>query len=157
MEFEKKLWKATQKQGLFGCFEVTIGFWGNERVDYLTYDTKEIWRCYEIKVSKGDFHSNATKTFIGHYNYYVMPETLFEEVKDDIPKHIGVHDGSCCIKNAKKQKLAVDENILKDSMIRSLSRENQKFKQTCDSTYINRLQNSIARWRHESKKTTGIM
>jgi hypothetical protein len=26
--------------GVFGCFEVTIGFHGRERVDYMTLDTK---------------------------------------------------------------------------------------------------------------------
>ena len=43
------------KQGIFGCFEVTIGWNGKERVDFMTYDTKGIWRCYEIKVSKAEF------------------------------------------------------------------------------------------------------
>lgn len=152
LQLEKNIWKATQKQGVFGCFEVTIGFWGNERVDYMTYDTKGIWRCYEIKVSKEDFYSDAAKTFIGHYNYYVMPETLYEEVKSDIPQHIGVHSGNYCIKNAKRQELTVDEQVLKDSMIRSLSRENVKFIRTCDSTYINRLKTSISQLERKSKE-----
>lgn len=144
-QLEQALWKSTHKMGVFGCFEVTIGFWGNERVDYLTYDTKGIWRCYEIKVSKEDFYSKAAKTFVGHYNYFVMPENLYEEVKQDIPKHIGIHNGSKVIKPAKKQKLAVDENMLKDSMIRSLFREYEKFICTCDKDYINKLKRKIAK------------
>jgi hypothetical protein len=111
---------------VFGCFEVTIGWFGNERVDFITYDTKGIWRCYEIKVTKADFNSKAKNTFIGHYNYYVMPEELYEQVKDEIPKHIGVYIKGVCRKNAKKQELGVDEQILKDSMIRSLCREVHK-------------------------------
>lgn len=38
----------------------------------MTYDTKGIFRCYEVKVSKADFHSAAVKSFVGHYNYYVL-------------------------------------------------------------------------------------
>lgn len=56
LDLERRLWFATNKTGVFGCFEVTIGFGGRERVDYLTYDTKGVWRCYEIKVSKEDFY-----------------------------------------------------------------------------------------------------
>lgn len=149
---EKKIWEETNKQGVFGCFEVTIGWFGNERVDYMTYDTKAIWRCYEIKVSKADFHSKAKKTFIGHYNYYVMPEELYDEVKDEIPIHIGVYCGRYLKKRPKKQALGIDENILKNSMIRSLSRENEKFIKTCDSIYINKLKNKISKLEKESRE-----
>lgn len=152
LELERKLWNSTNKLGVFSCFEVTIGFGGSERVDYLTYDTKGIWRCYEIKVSKEDFYSKAAKTFIGHYNYYVMPKELFEQVKENIPKHIGVHDGYSYIKNARKQELGVDEQILKDSMIRSLHRENEKFIKTCDNTLINKLNSTIERYKRKSNE-----
>lgn len=150
-KLERSLWRATNKTGVFGCFEVTIGFGGNERVDYLTYDTKGIWRCYEIKTSKEDFYSKAAKTFVGHYNYFVMPEDLYEEVKKDIPKHIGVHNGSWVISNPRKRELSIDEQILKDSLIRSLYREQEKFIQTCDSNYINRLNREINRLRNETR------
>ena len=69
---EKAIRRATYKMGTFGCYEVTIGYGGKERVDYMTYDTKGIFRCYEVKVSKADFHSAAVKSFVGHYNYYVQ-------------------------------------------------------------------------------------
>ena len=72
----------TNKRGVFCCYEVTIGWYGKERVDYLTYDTNGVWRCYEIKVSKSDFYSKSHNTFLGHFNYYVMPEELYEQVKD---------------------------------------------------------------------------
>lgn len=152
LELEKSLYSNTSKQGVFGCFEVTIGWFGKERVDYITYDTKGIWRCYEIKVSKADFHSKANKTFIGHFNYYVMPRELYEEVKDEIPKHIGVHTGSCCIKNAKKQELQVDEQILKDSLIRSLCREAEKLFKSENIKYINKLKRKISRHEKETKE-----
>ncbi len=119
---------------MFGCFEVTIGFGGKERIDYMTYDTKGIWRCYEIKVSKADFHSKAKKTFLGHFNYYVMTKELYEEVKDEIPKHIGVYIGNSFKKKAQKQELGIDEQVLKNSMIRSLYREFEKqYKSGCPS------------------------
>jgi hypothetical protein len=125
-DLEQAIWDATCNQGTFGCFEVTIGWFGRERVDFMTYDTNGIWRCYEIKVTKSDFHSKSSKTFLGHYNYYVMPDELYEEVKGEIPSHIGVHNGERCLKNAKKQELGIDEQILKNSMIRSLYREVSK-------------------------------
>jgi hypothetical protein len=55
-----------------------------------------------------------------------MTKELYEKVKDEIPKHIGVYVEGYCSKRAKKQKLTVDEQILKDSMIRSLYREVDK-------------------------------
>jgi hypothetical protein len=125
---------------------------GKERVDLLSYDTKGIWRCYEIKVSKADFRSKAKKTFIGNFNYYVMPKELYEEVKEEIPNHIGVYCGNNLVKRPKKQELAVDEQVLKDSMIRSLSRENEKFIKTCDNTYLNKLKNSIERLEKQSRE-----
>ncbi len=149
LELEREIWDATHKQGVFGCFEVTIGWWGKERVDYITYDTKGIWRCYEIKVSKSDFRSKAAKTFIGHYNYYVMPSELYEEVKDEIPSHIGVYVNRACVKNPKKQELGIDEQVLKDSLIRSLSREFAKQYQSGDPTTIEALGRRLRRMETE--------
>lgn len=149
---EKDIWRATHKQGVFGCFEVTIGWFGNERVDYITYDTKGIWRCYEIKISKSDFHSKAKKTFIGHFNYYVMTEELYETVKAEIPNNIGVYIGDYCVKKAKKQELSVDEQVLKNSMIRSLCREYEKLLKACDIEYVNRLNTMITQLEHTSRE-----
>ena len=97
-QLEDCIYKSTQKMGVFGCFEVTIGFGGRERVDYMTYDTKGVFRCYEIKCTKSDFYSKAKKSFVGNYNYYVLTKELYEEVKKDIPKHIGVYVYSELIK-----------------------------------------------------------
>ena len=36
LKLEHYIWVSTQKTGTFGCFEVTIGFGGRERVDYMT-------------------------------------------------------------------------------------------------------------------------
>lgn len=150
-KLERKIRKATHKTGVFQCFEVTIGFKGTERVDFMTYDTKGIFRCYEIKVSKADFHSNAAKSFVGHYNYYVLTRELYNQVKDEIPDWVGVYIGDYCVKKAKKQDLSGREykmrrsvnckstvvttpweEMLKDSMIRSLYRDADK---TYDGVY----------------------
>ncbi len=152
LELEKAIWSATVKQGVFGCFEVTIGWFGTERVDYMTYDTKGTWRCYEIKISKADFHSKAHNTFIGHFNYYVMTKELFDEVWNEVPEEIGIYVDGFLTKRPKRQALKVDEQILKNSMIRSLCRENEKFVKTCDNKYIDRLKNQISRLENESRE-----
>ncbi|OZB98095.1 hypothetical protein [Paenibacillus sp. XY044] len=149
-KIEKNLYEYTNKQGTFGCFEVTIGWFGSERVDYITYDTKGTWRCYEIKVSKSDFYSSAKKTFIGHFNYFVMPKELYEQVKDDIPSHVGViTDGKYSIKKAKRQELSIDEKILKDSLIRSLSRDADKLYKSNDPEKLNRMNRRITKAENE--------
>lgn len=151
LQLEKAIFNETEGKNMFGCFEVTIGFDGNERVDFLAMDAHGTWRFYEIKVTKSDFYSKAHNTFFGHYNYYVMPEELYLQVKDDIPDHIGVFNGSRYIKRAKKQEFTIDEQILKDSMIRSLSRENQKFFKTCDIGYVSSLKSKISKLEKEKR------
>lgn len=143
LRLENEIYKATQQAGTFGCFEVTIGWWGAERVDYLTYDTKGTWRCYEIKSSVEDFRSPAAKTFVGHYNYFVMPEGVYESAQHEIPAGIGVIIGGTSVVRAKRQELGVDEDVLWNSMIRSLSREYQKSRQSENRQYLSRLHMDI--------------
>jgi len=144
------------KQSTFGCFEVTIGWYGKERCDFITYDTKGIWKCYEIKVSKEDFHSNAKKTFCGNYNYFVMTKELYEIVKDEIPSNIGVYIDNTkkvySVKKAKKQELSVDTNILKDSFIRSLFREAERYQNLNDEDKIRNLQRRLKYEEGQRKK-----
>lgn len=141
----------------------------------MTYDTKGVFRCYEIKVSKADFHSAAAKSFVGHYNYYVLTRELYNQVKEEIPDWIGVYIGDYCAKKAKKQDLSGREykmrrsvngrstevstpwvDMLKESMIRSLYRDSDKLIQTEDEQYISRLRSQIDKTRterdRESKK-----
>lgn len=109
-----------------------------EIVDLLESNSQKGWVCYEIKISKSDFHSKAIKSFVGHYNYYLMPKELYEQVKEEIPKEIGVYsyDGKMLnlVKKAKRQELVngIDEQ-LSYGMIRSLARErDEKFEKTKD-------------------------
>ena len=133
-ELEKNIFFALRKTGTYLCFEVAMpGTFGGsrERVDLLTYDTSGKWRFYELKVSKSDFHSKSAKTFLGHYNYYVMPLELYEQVKTEIPDEIGCYVAdkygfTRCAKKAKRQKLRVEETALKFSFMQALSRQFDK-------------------------------
>lgn len=69
------------------------------RVDYMKFKPvnntvsgieKGDFYCYEVKSSVEDFHSKNGHNFIGDYNYYVMPEEVFEKVKNQIPYYVGV-------------------------------------------------------------------
>ena len=164
LDLEKNIKIATLKMGTFGCLEVTIGFGGKERVDYMTYDTQGIFRCYEIKVSKSDFHSKHKNSFVGHYNYYVLTKELYNQVAEEIPDWVGVYVGQSCVKKPKKQDIDSKmftcrktvkgkstevsipwTDMLKDSFIRSLYRDSQKLHQSENQTYLNRLKSGISR------------
>ena len=134
---EKMLWKKLilDKKGIYGCFEVTLGnrdIYNNlgvaEIVDFITYDNTNTVRCYEIKVTKSDFNSSAKVSFYGHYNYYVMPHELYEELKDKIPYQIGVIDETgTVVKNARKKQIAFYiQSMIIESMMKSLHREQTK-------------------------------
>lgn len=69
------------------------------RVDYMRFKPvnntvsgieKGDFYCYEIKSSTEDFRSKNGHNFIGDYNYYVMPEDVYEKVKNEIPYYVGV-------------------------------------------------------------------
>ena len=91
VELEKLLFNTRGRGiGQFSCFEVTFGnrdTWSKgscERVDYVTYENQgNTFRCYEVKVSKSDFMSNAKKTFSGDFNYFVMPRKLWEKLNKE--------------------------------------------------------------------------
>lgn len=47
--------------------------------------------CYEVKSSIEDFRSKHGHNFLGDFNYYVMPESVYEQVKEEIPYKAGVY------------------------------------------------------------------
>ena len=147
VDIEEALYFYGIEQGEVIIEEVSMpDDWG--RVDTLSCRTKpdgtHEWRCYEVKVSKGDFKSTAKVSFVGNYNYYVLPMEIYEKFADQIPPHIGVmlympyeesvasdrlEKGTLAIvKKAKKQKLGVDEGQLLNAFIHSLFREVKKAK-----------------------------
>ncbi|WP_072532980.1 hypothetical protein [Lactiplantibacillus plantarum] len=121
-------------------------------VDTLSYqqlpDGQIEWRCYELKITKADFHSKAKLSFIGHYNYFVLPQQLYLEVQSEIPDHIGVliyrafdqralelapqplrTPGFLTVaKKAQRQDLQVEQTPLISHFITSLFREVDKAK-----------------------------
>jgi hypothetical protein len=146
-EMECYIYNHLWKQGTYLCFEVAMPclIQGTrcsvvkERVDLLSHDSKGNWRFYELKVSKSDFHSKAKKTFLGNYNYYVMPLELYKQVKDEIPDDIGVwtvyesnygrKHGFCnCVKKPKRKELQVDREELMFNFMQALSREYRKYR-----------------------------
>ena len=69
------------------------------RVDYMMFKPvnntvsgieKGDFYCYEVKSSVEDFCSKNGHNFLGDFNYYVMPEEVFEKVKNEILYYVGV-------------------------------------------------------------------
>lgn len=147
---ESTLYQYCYEQGSYVVEEVSMPE-SKGIVDTLSYqqigDQIE-WRCYELKVTKNDFHSKAKLSFIGNYNYFVLPQKLYEEVQTEIPTHIGVliyrefdkkavenspqtlrSPGFLTVaKKAQYQELQVDEKLLTSHFISSLFREVDKAK-----------------------------
>ncbi|EMF0148903.1 hypothetical protein NXO50_001395 [Enterococcus hirae] len=146
IEMETSLYQYCIEQGGIVVEEVTMPD-DHGIVDTLScltkFDGTREWRCYELKVSKADFRSTAKLSFVGNYNYFVLPQTLFDEVKAEIPTGIGVlvyrpyriaeempASGTFIIaKIAMKQPLAVAEEALLNRFMASLFREVRKAKQ----------------------------
>lgn len=134
LEIESFLREDTRKDRIYGCEEVTIGFanqgLGHEIVDFMTMDSQGIIKCYEIKVTLQDLKSNAKKSWVGHYNYLVVTNELYDKVQDFskyIPNYVGIIKSPGEInklpvkKRAVKQKLDMQtELMLKESLVRTL-------------------------------------
>ncbi|KRN99925.1 hypothetical protein [Companilactobacillus kimchiensis] len=148
---ESTLYQYCLEQGSYVVEEVSMPD-KKGIVDTLSYqqmsDASIEWRCYELKVTKSDFHSKAQLSFIGNYNYFVLPQKLYEEVASEIPTHIGVliyrafdkkameaapqtllAPGFLTVaKKAQYQELQVDEKQLTSHFVASLFREVDKAK-----------------------------
>lgn len=155
-QLENEIYLATSKVGVYSCFEVTIGIGGNERVDYMTLDTNGVFRCFEIKVSVSDFRSKAKNSFCGHFNYYVMTRELYEKVRGEIPSHVGVYVGKHNVKKAKRQDLAVDENTLTISLLRSLSRDANKLYKSRNPKFVDSTNLRINRLERELRESRSL-
>lgn len=46
--------------------------------------------CIEIKVTKSDFKSEHGHNFVGHMNYYAVPEEIYKEIEPLVPPDIGI-------------------------------------------------------------------
>ena len=138
IDLEKRLFLYLQKMGNYCVFECQLGNYltRTERkagiVDCICINTDKKVYCYELKVSKTDFHSKNGHNFYGNYNYYVMTKSLYEEIKEEIPNEIGVlinyNSTLKSVKKAKKKELTIPFEEIKNYMFRSLYREYQKYR-----------------------------
>ena len=121
--------------------EVTVDYATDHRirVDYMLFKPvnntvsgieKGDFSCFEVKSSVEDYRSPNGHNFIGDYNYYVMPYDVFEVVKAEIPRKVGVYclEGNS-LKSVKRairtdRTHPVSELLL--MMFRSAMRENRK-------------------------------
>lgn len=147
LDLEKTLYAYWEAQGATAVEEVTMPDDAGI-VDTLVRQPDGIWRCFELKVTKADFHSNAKLSFIGNYNYFVFPAPLYPKLKAEIPTNIGVMTyrafdpqaleasvepplapgALTIVKSARYQDLQVDAAALTDRFIASLDREVNKAK-----------------------------
>ena len=101
------------------------------------YESTGIWKCFEIKNSVSDFRSSAKLSFWGDYNYYILNADIYESVKDEVPKDIGVWlaykpDKSKgwmeCVKKPKKRERLCSHESLLFALMQALSREYKKYR-----------------------------
>ena len=128
---------------IYWAKEVTFdyGTLNQSRVDYMLFKPvnnstsgieKGDFYCYEIKSSVADFKSKNGHNFLGDYNYYVMPENVYEDIKDLIPYYVGVlvpSDSSIgklkAIKTAKRHNRNYSMSQMLLMMFRSANRDRQ--------------------------------
>ena len=71
----------------YGALEAPVDYLlgkGKQNVDFALYDPKnQDLSCFEIKVSKSDFNSNASLSFIGNKNYLVASANLATYLKEN--------------------------------------------------------------------------
>ena len=90
-----------------------------------------------------------------------MPQALYEQVKAEIPRDIGAfcearfRDGTAyeqapcvCVKRAQRRELTVSVDVLKDSLIRSLSRDVGKQVYSGSPTLVELYNRELAEERH---------
>ena len=143
-KLEKLLSQKFDNRSEFYVFECTYGWYGKEIVDCIMYNCQREVCCYEIKQSLQDFHSKNKLSFFGNKNYFVMPYELYKKVEREIHTNfpnVGVYvpiktpefgdkdyifdiyDQLVCIKQARKQELKADKEVILSSMLRSMQRD----------------------------------
>ena len=133
---------------IYWAREVTFDYGTDHavRVDYMKFAPinntvpgieKGDFYCYEVKSSVEDFHSKNGHNFLGDYNYYVMPEEVYEKVKKEIPYGVGVMVptikncrgewyGLKSVKNAKRNSRTKSVTEMLLMMFRSAARDRIK-------------------------------
>lgn len=130
-QLEETIALATWKPGQIGCPEVGLGEEGI--VDYITMEMtgERIVRCYELKITREDFLSDAKKSFIGDYNYYVIPTSLWNAVRSHMEPGIGCwcidnRGQATCMLEAERRECRLDRSYVARRVIHGLRREHRK-------------------------------
>lgn len=130
-ELEEIITIVTARRDRVGCAEVSLGDDGI--VDYVSIELggRHLVRCYELKISKSDFLSDAKKTFVGEYNYYVIPSELWMEIRNYVEPGVGVwcvtKTGRAYVqKKAKARRCTLSKKLVLMQILRALNRENVK-------------------------------
>ncbi|MCI1283214.1 MAG: hypothetical protein LKG24_01270 [Lacticaseibacillus songhuajiangensis] len=151
LDLEKTLYAYWEEQGAVAVEEVAMPD-DTGIVDTLVLQTDaeqtHTWRCFELKVTKSDFHSDAKLSFVGHYNYFVLTPKLYAQVQDEIPAGVGVMTyrafskqalaaalvpvttpgALTIVRPARRQELLVDDAAITERFLASLNREVMKAK-----------------------------
>ena len=140
-ELENALYNHLWHKGWFGVFECAIPKClcrkkRRERVDMLTYELNGVWRCIELKVSKTDLHSNNALSFFGNYNYLAIPEELYNDAVEMLPRDIGIYvackeNNELKIelrRNPRKRELLCSHEDMMIAFVQALSREYKKYR-----------------------------
>lgn len=138
-EIENIAYNYLWKKGKYLIFEVAVpraiqNKYHRERLDLCEYDSNGTFRGYEIKRDLADFHSGCSWSWICNYNYFVMPNDLYNKVKNEIPNGIGVwvcYEGCKsmdCVKKPKRRELLCSKEDMLIMMLQGFSREYKKYR-----------------------------
>ncbi len=126
---------------IYTAAEVTFDYYTEHpiRIDYMRFKPvnnsqggieRGSFYCFEVKSCKEDFESGHGLNFIGDFNYLVLPEGLYDQLKRKIPYDVGVYEPSGdiwkplkCVKKARQitRNRSAAEMLL--MMFRSANRE----------------------------------
>lgn len=96
-KIKKALYKSNYKSGRLKKFmvaECSIRIlenykWRDEGiVDFIGVDNNELIYCYEIKQSVGDLKTKNKLTFVGNYNYLVIPKGFYNKYQKEIDEKL---------------------------------------------------------------------
>ena len=151
-EIEEIAYNYLWKKGRYIILEMAVPIsiqnrYHRDRLDMCAYDTDGSFRGYEIKRNLQDFHSPASWSWICNFNYFVMPNDLYNKVKDEIPAGIGVwvvRENSKkmeCVKRPGRRELLCPKEDMLHAMIQAFSREYKKYRSVKKNTKTSKRKN----------------
>lgn len=159
LDLEHALNALSRKKREYGCEEVTIGFHseghGDEIVDYMTMDSKDVFRCYELKVTLSDLKTDNKKSFYGDYNYLVVSESLYARNPswgNYIPPYAGILSGTKLSVRRQAKKKTIDDQtreMLKSSLIRSVFWKYENYRDASDLNKYRSLEKQLQETQEE--------